>query len=106
MIGLLLRFAGHEVQIALDGRQALSAAASFAPHVMLLDIGLPALNGYEVAQRIRASSGAQPLLVALTGWGQDEDRRRSTAAGFDAHVVKPVDHDELLKLVASATVDG
>lgn len=100
MISLSLRFAGHEVQTALDGNQALTAAATFAPDVVLLDIGLPVLNGYEVAQRIRAGSGPQPLLVALTGWGQDEDRRRSAAAGFDAHLVKPVDHEELLHIVA------
>jgi signal transduction histidine kinase/CheY-like chemotaxis protein len=100
MIGLMLRFAGHQVQMAFDGNQALTAIATFAPEVVLLDIGLPVLNGYEVAERIRAGSGPQPLLVALTGWGQDEDRRRSTAAGFDAHLVKPVDHEELLNLVA------
>ena len=101
MLGLLLRFAGHDVRIALDGLQAVTAAETFAPEVMLLDIGLPGLNGYEVAQRVRASSIDRPLLIALTGWGQDEDRRRSTAAGFDAHLVKPVDHDELLNLIAS-----
>ncbi len=101
MIGLLLSFAGHDVKIALDGPEAVAAAASFAPHVMLLDIGLPVLNGYEVAQRIRASAGRQPRLVALTGWGQEEDRRRSAAAGFDAHLLKPVDHDELLQMVAA-----
>jgi PAS domain S-box-containing protein len=102
MIGLLLRFAGHDVRIALDGQQAVSMAAAFAPHVMLLDIGLPVLNGYEVAQRIRTSPGVQPLLVALTGWGQDEDRHKSSASGFDAHLVKPVDHDDLLKMVAGS----
>lgn len=105
MIGLLLRFAGHEVEMALDGLQAVAAAASFTPHVVLLDLGLPALNGYEVAQRIRAGAGPQPLLVALTGRGQDEDRRKSTAAGFEAHLVKPVDYDELLQIVADLPVD-
>ncbi len=102
MIGLLLRFAGHDVQLALDGVGAVTAAAAFAPDVVLLDIGLPVLNGYEVAQRIRASDGPQPRLVALTGWGQAEDRRRSAAAGFDAHLLKPVDHDELLKVIAAS----
>ncbi len=105
MISLLLKFAGHEVEIALDGLQALAASVSFAPDVILLDIGLPVLNGYEVAQRIRARSGVQPLLVALTGWGQDEDRRRSKAAGFDAHLVKPVDHAQLMKVVAAPRIE-
>jgi CheY-like chemotaxis protein len=101
MLGLVLKMAGHDVRIASDGLQAVASAAAFAPDVMLLDIGLPVLNGYEVAQRIRSTSGPQPLLIALTGWGQDEDRRRSTAVGFDAHLVKPVDYDELLNMIAS-----
>lgn len=105
MIGLLLKFAGHEVQIAHDGDQALARIASFLPRVVLLDIGLPTMNGYEVAQRIRSGTGPQPLLVALTGWGQEEDRRRSMSAGFDAHLVKPVDHDELLRTVAGLLVN-
>jgi PAS domain S-box-containing protein len=101
MLGLVLKMAGHDVRIASDGLQAVASAAAFAPDVMLLDIGLPVLNGYEVAQRIRSTSGPQPLLIALTGWGQDEDRRRSTAVGFDAHLVKPVDYDELLNMIAA-----
>ena len=69
---------------------------------MLLDIGLPGLNGYEVCRRIRQEPwGKDLMLVALTGWGQDEDRDRSKEAGFDAHMVKPVDHDALLKLLGS-----
>jgi DNA-binding response OmpR family regulator len=78
----------------------VASAAAFAPHLVLLDIGLPELSGYEVAQRIR-SGAAPPTLVALTGWGQDDDRRRTTEAGFEAHLVKPVDHDELLALIAA-----
>ena len=101
MLGLVLKMAGHDVRMAADGLEAVAAAEAFAPDVMLLDIGLPGLSGYEVAQRIRASSRPQPLLIALTGWGQDEDRRRSTAVGFDAHLVKPVDYDELLDMIAA-----
>jgi CheY-like chemotaxis protein len=68
--------------------------------VVLLDIGLPELNGYEAAQRIRAESDSSPVLVALTGWGEAEDRRRALLAGFDHHLVKPVDPDVLTKLIA------
>jgi CheY-like chemotaxis protein len=69
--------------------------------VVLLDIGLPGMNGYEVCRRIRqAPWGKNMILVALTGWGQEEDRNRSREAGFNAHVVKPVDHDELVKIIA------
>jgi signal transduction histidine kinase/CheY-like chemotaxis protein len=100
LIALLLGFLGHEVRLAHDGLEAVQAAASFQPHVVLLDIGLPTLNGYEAARRIRTQPGMQPVLVALTGWGLDEDRERSAAAGFDAHLVKPVDHDVLTKLIA------
>jgi PAS domain S-box-containing protein len=100
MMAMLLGFSGHEIRLAHDGLEAVEQAAAFQPHVVLLDIGLPKLNGYEVAQRIRQQAGPQPALVALTGWGQDEDRRRSSAAGFDAHLVKPVDHDVLSKVIA------
>ena len=78
----------------------MEAAAKFQPDVILLDIGLPKLNGYEAARRIREQRGEKGLvIVALTGWGQEEDRRRSEEAGFDAHMVKPVDHDALAKLL-------
>jgi CheY-like chemotaxis protein/anti-sigma regulatory factor (Ser/Thr protein kinase) len=100
LMALLLGFSGHDVRLAHDGLQAVEAAAAFQPQVVLLDIGLPKLNGYEVAQRIRTRPGVQPVLVALTGWGQAEDRRKSSAAGFDVHLVKPVDHDVLTKLLA------
>ena len=93
MLATLLQFAGHETFAAHDGLAAVEAAARLDPDVILLDIGLPVLNGYEAARRIREQQGQKrrPLLVALTGWGQDEDRRRSEEAGFDAHLVKPVD---------------
>jgi CheY-like chemotaxis protein len=85
---------------AHDGLEAVRVAAEFQPDVVLMDIGLPVLNGYESAARIKAETRRPPVLVALTGWGQDEDRRKAKAAGFDAHLVKPVDHDALTKLIA------
>jgi PAS domain S-box-containing protein len=106
MMGLLIEFAGHEVRLAHDGLAAVDAAAAFQPHVVLLDIGLPRLNGYEAAQRIRKQDGLQPVLVALTGWGQPEDRKKSAAAGFDVHLVKPVDHDVLTDMIAGVSLDG
>jgi len=96
----LLKLAGNEVRTAEDGREAVVAAAAFRPDVVLLDIGLPVLNGYDAARRIRAQPwGGDMVLVALTGWGQDEDRRRSREAGFDHHLVKPVDTDTLMRLL-------
>jgi CheY-like chemotaxis protein len=77
----------------------VALSAELQPDVVLLDIGLPRLNGYEAAQRIQKQSGLRPVLVALTGWSQDEDRRKSAAAGFDVHLVKPVDHEALIELV-------
>jgi signal transduction histidine kinase/CheY-like chemotaxis protein len=101
MMALLLEFVGHDVRMAHDGLNAVAAVAEFQPHVVLLDIGLPGLNGYEVAERIRRAPGRQPVLVALTGWGQADDRRRAADAGFDHHLIKPVDHDVLMTLVAA-----
>jgi CheY-like chemotaxis protein len=101
MLAMLLEFSGHETHMAHDGVEAVAAATKLRPDVILLDIGLPRLNGYDAARKIREqrerSSG--PLLVALTGWGQDEDRRRTEEAGFDAHLVKPVDEAALGKLL-------
>jgi PAS domain S-box-containing protein len=97
----LLRLDGHEVTAAYDGLEAVSAAAEFAPDLVLLDIGLPKLNGFEAARRIRQQRGEScPVLVALTGWGQDSDRKTSREAGFDAHLVKPVDESALTNLIA------
>ena len=106
MLSMLLTLSGHDVQLAHDGLDAVEAAASFQPHVVLLDIGLPRLNGYDAARRIRSQSGLQPVLVALTGWGQAEDRRKAADAGFDAHLLKPVDHDELTNLIAAVPAAG
>jgi two-component system, chemotaxis family, CheB/CheR fusion protein len=101
-LAMLLQFFGHETFKAHDGVQAIEAAERLRPDVVLLDIGLPRLNGYEVCARIRKEPwGKDMVLVALTGWGQEEDRHRSKEAGFDAHMVKPVDQDALLKLIGS-----
>jgi PAS domain S-box-containing protein len=105
MLAMLLTFTGHATFTAHDGAAAVEDAASLDPDVILLDIGLPGLNGYEAARRIRQQQrdGRRPVLVALTGWGQDEDRRRSEEAGFDAHLVKPVDEVVLGKLLGRLT---
>jgi two-component system CheB/CheR fusion protein len=107
MLATLLQFAGHETFTAHDGLAAVEAAATLDPDVILLDIGLPVLNGYEAARRIREQQGhkRRPLLVALTGWGQDDDRRRSEEAGFDAHLVKPVDDAVLTTLLSELGTD-
>ena len=99
---MLLRQLGHEVWVAGDGRSGLSLAERERPEVVLLDIGLPELNGLEVARRIRRQPwGERMFLVALTGWGQEDDRRRSREAGFDHHLVKPVDPVTLANLLQS-----
>jgi CheY-like chemotaxis protein len=99
---MLLQIAGHETYTAREGKGALELAERVRPDAVLLDIGLPGLNGYDVCRRIRTEPwGKDLMLVALTGWGQDEDRRRSKEAGFDAHMVKPVDAEVLLKLLTS-----
>jgi signal transduction histidine kinase/ActR/RegA family two-component response regulator len=106
-LALLLQFSGHDVRTAYDGPAALELAQAASPEVVLLDIGLPQMNGLEVARRMRQELGLKDtLLVALTGYGQDEDRRRSQEAGFDAHMVKPVDLDELHSLLARSPSRG
>jgi CheY-like chemotaxis protein len=93
-LAVMLELHGHAVAVAHDGPAALEAAGRFAPDVMLLDIGMPGMNGYEVAERLRQEEvrgGRRMLLVALTGWGADEDKRRAMSAGFDHHLTKPVD---------------
>ncbi len=100
-LATLLQLSGHEVYTAPNGAMALEAAEQHRPEVALLDIGMPKLDGYEVARRIRAQPWGQRItLVALTGWGQDSDRRRSQEAGFDSHLVKPLDLDKLTELLA------
>jgi PAS domain S-box-containing protein len=101
-LALLLEMSGNQTRIAFDGAAALAAAEQFRPEVVLLDIGMPKMNGLDAARRIREQPwGRDMLLIALTGWGQDSDRHRTHVAGFDAHLVKPVDHAALMRVVAS-----
>jgi PAS domain S-box-containing protein len=101
-LAMLLQLTGHEVSVAHDGRSALKAVESRRPDVVLLDIGLPSLNGHDVCRWVRQQPwGKTTVIIALTGWGQEEDRRRSQEAGFDGHLVKPVDHARLLALLES-----
>lgn len=99
-LALLLELAGHRISLAHDGEEALQKAFDVRPDVVLLDVGLPKLNGYEVARRIRLKPwGTSPIIVAITGWGQTEDIELAREAGFDHHLVKPVEPDAVLKLV-------
>jgi PAS domain S-box-containing protein len=100
-LATLLKMTGNEIEIAHDGLEAVQAAETFRPDLILLDIGLPKLNGFDVCQRIREQPcGKEMVIVALTGWGQEDDRRRSKEAGFDHHMVKPLDYAALMKLLA------
>jgi PAS domain S-box-containing protein len=101
-LATLLRHAGHEVSVAHDGPTALSIASRDRPRVVLLDIGLPGMDGYEVCRELRRTGHENALIVALTGYGQEEDRQRSRRAGFDGHLVKPGDPGELIKMVSAA----
>jgi CheY-like chemotaxis protein len=104
ILSMLLRTLGQEVHSAYDGEEALERAAALRPDMVLLDIGMPRLSGYEVARRIRAEAwGKDTLLVALTGWGQDQDRRRSAESGFDRHLIKPITAQALQDLLENAT---
>jgi len=103
-LAMLLDLSGHATRLAHSGKEALTATREFKPQVIFLDIGLPELNGYEVAEFIRADAAIeQPLLVALTGWGAEDDRRRAQEAGFDRHLVKPVEASTLEEVLASYT---
>jgi CheY-like chemotaxis protein len=101
-LGMLLEAMGAQVSVVHSGPDALDAYARFSPALVLLDIGMPGMDGYEVARRIR-SSFAEPraAIVALTGWGQEDDRYRASAAGFDHHLTKPADIEDLQRLLAS-----
>jgi CheY-like chemotaxis protein len=101
-LALMLRMEGHEVVCASDGEEALLLAGQRRPEIVVLDVGMPKLDGCEVARRIRAEAwGRGAILVALTGWGQDVDRRRSREAGFDMHLVKPVDPATLCDMLVA-----
>jgi CheY-like chemotaxis protein len=102
--GALLAMEGHDVRLAADGIEALEVAREFRPDVMVIDIGLPRLDGYELAGRLRELPETRDaLLVALTGYGQPDAVQRSLDAGFDRHFVKPIDPNLLLRVVASVT---
>ena len=98
-LATLLEVMGYEVRTAYDGPEAIEAADEFRPAVALLDIGLPRLSGYDIARHVREQRGRDVLLVAITGWGQEDDRRRAREAGFDHHFTKPADFEVLLELI-------
>jgi CheY-like chemotaxis protein len=96
---MLLRLQGHEVAVALDGLEALVVAEAHGPHVVLCDITMPKLDGYGVARKLREKGPARPLLVAVTARCSEEDLRRCREAGFDRHLVKPAEPDEVVRLL-------
>ena len=98
---MLLELDGHTVEAVEEGQQALEVARAKDPDIALVDIGLPGIDGYEIARRVRARDTRRPVLIALTGYGQPSDRRRATDAGFDVHVTKPVNSSALLELLAN-----
>jgi CheY-like chemotaxis protein len=102
MLGMLVQRMGGEARMASNGEAAVKEAIAFAPHIVLLDIGLPGIDGYETCRRIRAQVGAGIKMVAITGWGQVQDKLRATEAGFDEHLTKPADPLVLERLLAQA----
>lgn len=106
-VGRLLRSQGHQVQAALSGAEAVSSAAAFHPDVALIDLSLPILDGFAVAQELRAMPATQrTFLIALTGWDSDEVAARARAAGFDRHIVKPLSLDAMLAVLSAARGGG
>jgi PAS domain S-box-containing protein len=109
MMRVMLQFKGHDVRVAADGIEAVDLASTFKPHIAFLDIGMPRMDGYAAARRIRELLGRRIVLVALTGWGQDEDKHRSREAGFDQHLTKPPEPELLERLIddcGTATENG
>jgi CheY-like chemotaxis protein len=104
MLSASLAAAGHDTASANDGLQALEVAAQFLPDVALVDIGLPVLDGYEVARRLRGRLHGDVVLIAMSGYGQEEDRARSREAGFDAHLVKPVGLERIQQVLADVVM--
>jgi len=103
-LAMLMQITGNKTYMAHDGVEAVEAVEKYRPEVVLLDIGLPGMDGHEVCRRVREQPwGKDIIVIALTGWGQEDDRRKSEEAGFDGHLVKPVDYDKLLELLASLT---
>lgn len=106
-LAMLLEITGNKTCIAHDGIEAIEAIKEHRPELVLLDIGLPKLDGHEVCRHVRQQPwGKDIVMIALTGWGQDDDRRKSREAGFNGHLVKPVDYDTLLELLKSSPQDG
>ena len=100
-LAMLIEFSGHQVYLAHTGIDAVQMAAIHRPHIAILDIGMPGMDGYQVAERIRDETwGRHMILIALTGWGQEDDKRRAQRAGFDHHLTKPVDPATLEELLA------
>lgn len=100
MLTALVKLVGYDVRTAHDGADAVEQAEEYRPHIILMDIGMPRLSGLDAARRIRRQpAGASVRLIAITGWGQEMDRQRSKEAGFDLHLVKPVEMDELFKVL-------
>jgi CheY-like chemotaxis protein len=100
-LSMLLRVLGNDVQTAHDGLDAIDVSKTFQPDFVLLDIGLPRMNGYDAARHIRGDLGSKVVLIALTGRGQDEDLRRSKDAGFDHHLIKPIEFETLRGLLSA-----
>ena len=101
-LAIFLQTVGHIVHVSYDGESALKAADELEPDVAIIDLGMPRMNGYEVCRRIRKTGwGKRALLIAQTGWGQDEDKRRSREAGFDHHLTKPPEPDVVQRLIAA-----
>jgi DNA-binding response OmpR family regulator len=109
ILGILIEERGGLVRVAYDGASGLLAAEEFKPEIILLDIGLPDMDGYEVCRRLRTAAGRDMHIVALTGWGEDRDKQRTIDAGFDAHLTKPADPRQLAETIralkARSTLD-
>ena len=104
-LAMMLEILGHDVRVSHDGEAGVAMGSEFRPDVILMDLGMPKLNGYEAVRRIREEAWGRPYLIALTGWGADEDRLRTRDAGFDCHLVKPVDPDALLRMIAGLPIE-
>jgi CheY-like chemotaxis protein len=106
-LAMMLKMMGSETKTAHDGVEALEVGAAFEPHLVLLDIGMPRMNGYDTARRMRQESwGGSAMLVAMTGWGRDIDKRRSQEAGFDEHLVKPIEMEALEMILKKTQAQG
>ena len=99
MMRVMLCFGGHDVKVASDGVQAVAIAEALRPDVAFIDIGMPRMDGYEAARRIRRALGDRVMLVALTGWGQEDDKARAREAGFDHHLTKPAEPEMMERMI-------